>query len=129
MNVFNFTIKPFPLFILGLVAGLLISTVDNFAFEGEVSPIVIVVLLFLSTAAVGAGFGRKGLFASVSAWVIIPLAHLIKHVLNLPDTINPNTYLSILKLAIFTFFIAAIGFGTGTMFYNLNKVTKNDISK
>jgi hypothetical protein len=41
--------------VAGLVAGAVITYVDNFAFEGEVSPIVIIALLLSSSAlAVGA---------------------------------------------------------------------------
>ena len=44
---------------LGLVAGAGIAYVDNGAFGGEVSPIIIVVLLVGATAMAGAAWGRR----------------------------------------------------------------------
>ena len=89
--------------------------VDNFAFEGEVSPIVIVVLLLAATAAAGAVWGRRGWVAAAAAWACVPSAHLVKHVLGLPDTLHPNTYTSILYLAAFTLVIALVGAGCGAL--------------
>ena len=39
---------------VGLAAGIAVAWVDNFAFEGEVSPIVIVVMLLAATATIAA---------------------------------------------------------------------------
>jgi hypothetical protein len=103
------------LFGIGLAAGMAIATVENFAFEGEVSPIVIVGLLFTMTSIAGWIWGWGGGFASVAAWVCVPLAHVVKHLLGLPDTLQPNTYTSMLMLAVFTFAIAAIGTGCGVL--------------
>ena len=102
---------------LGLVAGVAISFVDNLAFEGEVSPIVIVALLFTISACVGAIWGQSGWFAVVLTWICLPFAHLVKHIIGLPNTLHPNTYTSILMLAIFTFVIAAIGIGCGVLIH------------
>jgi hypothetical protein len=100
---------------VGLAAGAAIAAVDNFAFEGEVSPIVIVALLLAATATAGFLWGRHGPMAAIAAWVCVPLAHLIKHLLGLPDTLHPNTYASILMLAAFTLVVAAIGTGCGVL--------------
>ena len=81
---------------VGLAAGIAVAWVDNFAFEGEVSPIVIVVMLLAATATMTAVWGRHRWAAAAAAWLSVPLAHLIKHVLGLPDTLHPNTYTSIL---------------------------------
>ncbi len=126
MNIENIRTRSALLIGIGFIAGLAIAGVDNYAFEGEVSPIVIVALLFFTSATFGAIFGRKGCLASVPAWVCIPLIHLVKHLLNLPDTINPNTYGSIIKLAIFTFVIVSIGFGIGIFFNRFIKDAVNN---
>ncbi len=99
----------------GIVAGVAIAAVDNFAFEGEASPIIIVALLLASTAAAGSMWGHPGWVASIAAWACVPLPHIIKHVLNLPDTLHPNTYVSILLLSVFTLVIAAIGTECGAL--------------
>ena len=106
---------------IGFITGMAISVIDNFAFGGEVSPIVIVALLLSASVILGAFFGTRGSIALVFVWVCIPLVHLVKHILNIPDTINPNTYASILKLAIFTFVVALIGLGCGIIFNKLLK--------
>ena len=102
---------------VGLAAGIAVAWVDNFAFEGEVSPIVIVVMLLAATATIAAVWGRHGWAPAAAAWLCVPLAHLIKHVLGLPDTLHPNTYTSILMLAAFTFVVAALGTGAGMLIH------------
>ena len=101
----------------GLAAGAAIVWVDNFAFGGEVSPIVIVVLLLVATTVFAATWGRSGAIAAALTWMCIPLAHVIKHALGLPDSLHPNTYLSILMLGGFTLLVAAIGTGAGMLIH------------
>lgn len=100
---------------VGLAAGVAIALVDNYAFAGEVSPIVIVGLLFAATAAAGAIWGREAWIAAAGVWACVPLAHLVKHVLGWPDTLHPNTYASILKLACFSLVVAMAGTGCGVL--------------
>ena len=102
---------------IGLGTGLAIAAVDSFAFGGEVSPIVIVILLVATTAAFGGIWGRGGWTAAVATWVCVPLAHVVKHVLGLPDTLHPNTYTSILMLAAFTLVVTTIGTGAGILLH------------
>ena len=104
-------------FAVGLGIGIAIACVDNFAFGGEVSPIVIVALLFASTATIGGIGGRRGWPAALAAWMCAPLAHLGKHVFGLPDTLQPNTYTSILMLAAFTLAVASLGTGAGMLIH------------
>jgi hypothetical protein len=103
----------------GLAAGSAITWVDNFAFEGEVSPIIIVVMLLAATITAGAVWGRRGWSAAAASWVCVPLAHVAKQVLGLPDTLHPATYLSILYLALFTLVVAAIGTACGVLVHAL----------
>lgn len=106
---------------IGFIAGGIIVYVDNFAFHGEVSPIIIVVMLLAVTAAAGIIWEWRGWTAATAAWACVPAAHLVKHVLGLPDTLNPNTYTSILMLAIFTLVISTIGIGSGVLLRRLTK--------
>lgn len=102
---------------IGLVAGLVIAYVDNFAFDGEVSPIVVVAMLVAIAATAAGIWGRHGWIAAGGAWILVPLVHLIKHVLGLPDTLHPNTYASILLLAAFTLVVTTLGTGVGMLIH------------
>lgn len=104
---------------IGLGAGAVITAVDNFAFGGEVSPIVIVAMLLVVTITMGMIWGLRGGLATAAVWLCLPLSHLIKHVLGLPDTLHPNTYTSILMLAAFTLVIASIGTACGSVLHKL----------
>ena len=99
----------------GLAGGAAIVYVDNWAFGGEVSPIVIVGLLLAASVIAGAVWGRSGWIAAAVAWACIPLAHVVKHSLGLPDTLHPNTYTSILYLAAFTLVVTVFGTGCGLL--------------
>lgn len=89
---------------------------------GEVSPIVIVALLIVAAATSGVIWGWLGWFVTVSAWICVPMAHLIKHLLGLPDTLNPNTYSSILMLALFSFVVSTIGLLGGDLLHRLKRM-------
>ncbi|HXC35676.1 MAG TPA: hypothetical protein VNV43_07355 [Candidatus Acidoferrales bacterium] len=97
----------------GLLAGAAIAAVDNFAFHGEISPIVIVALLLLAAAAIGLKWGARAVAVAIIVWAWVPMAHVIKKMFGLPDTLHPNTYASIFALAVFSLVITAIGFGLG----------------
>lgn len=98
---------------VGVLAGLSIAAVDNFGSRGEVSPIVIVGLLFVATFAAGAMWRSRAWGASATAWICLPLSHVVKLAFHLPDTLQPGTYRSILMLAAFTAAIAALGTALG----------------
>lgn len=113
----------------GFVAGAVIVYVDNVAFEGEVSPIIIVAMLLVATATAGAIWGQRGWVAVAAAWACVPLAHVVKHILGLPDTLQPNTYKSILMLAAFTLVVAALGTGGGLLIRRLTTGSTSSDSK
>src|SRR5262249_53233227 len=98
---------------VGLMAGAAIAAVDNFAFGGEVSPIVIVAMLLIVSGTLGLIWGLRGALAAGLVWVWLPLAHVAKRAFDLPDTIQPNTYTSILMLGIFSFVVTGAGLGLG----------------
>jgi hypothetical protein len=101
----------------GLAAGLAIAYVDNVAFNGEVSPIVIVGMLLAVGAIATGGWGRSGWLTAATAWLCVPGVHLVKHLLALPDTMQPNTYTSILMLAAFTLVVTTLGSGAGLLIH------------
>ena len=98
---------------IAFALGIAIAAADNFAFGGETSPIFIFGLLLIATALIGFNWRSRGWLPAVILWVCIPSAHLIKHGLGLPDTIQPNTYASILKLAAVTLAVAVVGTAAG----------------
>jgi len=110
---------------IGFVLGAAVAAVDNFAFHGEVSPIIIVAMLIVLTAIVGWIWGWRGWPASIATWAWVPLAHLVKHALDLPDTLHPNTYISILMLAVFTFIVTTIGTGCSVLLHRLSNLSTN----
>ncbi len=110
--------------LVGLIAGAVIVFIDNFAFQGEVSPIVIVIMLLVSTITVGAIWKWHAWITAITLWICVPMAHVVKHLLGLPDTLHPNTYTSILMLAVFTFVVSAIGFLFGTLINRISKGTQ-----
>ena len=93
----------------GLIAGAVIAWVDNYTMGGEVTPIVIVALLLTAAALAGIIWKYRCWSASLLIWAFNPAVHFIKHYFGWQDSIQPNTYPSIVKLAIFTFVITAIG--------------------
>jgi hypothetical protein len=103
--------------LIGVAAGLAIAFVDNYWSGGEVSPIVIVALLLLATLAAGAIWGVGGWVSALATWACVPLAHVVKHVAGVPDTLHPNTYVSILLLAAFCLIVGAAGFGFGVLLH------------
>jgi hypothetical protein len=104
---------------VGFLIGALIAAVDNLAFGGEVSPIVIFALLLVGSAGMGSLWGTRGWPPALAMWICIPAAHIIKHVLGMADTIQPNTYASILLLAAVTLAVTLLGAGGGVLGHRL----------
>lgn len=72
-------------------------------------------MLLAVTAMAAAIWGGRGWAPGGVAWAGVPLAHLVKHALGLPDTLHPNTYTSVLYLAAFTLLVATVGGGFGLL--------------
>jgi hypothetical protein len=104
---------------VGLLLGAAIVYLDNFAFDGEASPIVVVGCLLVMTASVTAIWGMRAWVTGLVVWMLLPSAHLVKHALGLHDTLQPNTYASIAYLAAFALLIAVIGSATGLLIRRL----------
>jgi hypothetical protein len=116
--------KPFPSKLpahlgAGVIGGAAIAFVDNCAFEGEASPILIIALLLAATTTAGAIWGRNAWMTAGVIWACVPLAHVVKHFFGLPDTLHPNTYTSILYLAAFTLVLAMLGAACGMLIRRL----------
>jgi hypothetical protein len=100
---------------LVMATGASVAAFDNLAFGGEASPILVVALLLVATATVGGIGGGRRAAAALVVWAWLPLAHVVKHALAMPDTLHPNTYGSIAKLAVFSLAVAAVGTGCGVL--------------
>ena len=105
--------------LLQLTVGLLIGAglvyLDGYAFGGETSPIVTIGCLLVATAGLSLTWGTGAWVAASIAWVLLPLGHVVKRVLGIPDTIQPNTYISIAGLAAVTLVAAIVGGGVGLL--------------
>ena len=101
--------------IVGLLLGAALVYLDNFAFDGETSPIVVVGCLLVMTACVTAIWGTRAWVTGLIVWMLLPSAHVVKHALRLPDTVQPNTYTSIAYLAAFTLVVAVVGGALGLL--------------
>jgi hypothetical protein len=110
---------------IGLAVGAAIAAVDNIAFNGEVSPIVVIAMLLAATITAGFLRERLGLATAVAVWICVPGVHLTKRILGLPDTLHPNTFTSILMLAVFSLAVVAAGTGCGLLIRRL-VLTKSD---
>jgi hypothetical protein len=99
----------------GLLTGCVVAGVENSAFKGEVSPIVIVALLLAATVGFALVWGGGAWLASAAVWLCVPLPHVVKRALELPDTLHPNTWESIATLAAFSLAVAAAGTGLGVL--------------
>jgi hypothetical protein len=104
---------------VGVIGGAAVAFVDNCAFEGEASPILIIALLLAATATAGAIWGRSAWITAAAIWACVPSAHVVKHFFGLPDTLHPNTYTSILYLAAFTLVVAMVGTACGMLIRRL----------
>ncbi len=104
---------------LAIAFGVAIAAVDNLALAGEVSPVVVVGMLLVATAIVGMLGSQRPWLPALAVWVWIPLAHLVKHVLGMRDTLQPNTYASITMLAAFSLIVALVGMACGGLIRRL----------
>ena len=101
----------------GIACGTAIALVDNFASGGEVSPVVVVVLLLAASVTAGALWGLSGWPAMVLIWIAVPAPHVVLLAVGLPDTLHPATWGSIAQVAGFTAFVVACGSGVGALFH------------
>ena len=101
----------------GIACGTAIALVDNLAHGGEVSPVVIVVLLLAASVAAGALWGLSGWPAMALIWVAVPAPHVVLLAVGLPDTLHPATWPSIGQLAAFTALVVGCGSGVGALFH------------
>jgi CDP-diglyceride synthetase len=99
---------------IAFALGIAIAALDNFAFGGETSPIFVFGLLLMATGLIGFVWRSRGWLSAALLWACVPAAHLIKHVFGLSDTLQPNTYASILMLAAITLVVAVVGTACGT---------------
>jgi len=108
-----------PKFLLRATAGLLIGAglayLDGYAFGGETSPIVVIACLLAAIACVAAAWGSDAWVTALLAWIMVPSVHVLKHARGVPDTIHPNTYMSIGYLVALTLAVAFVGGAVGLL--------------
>jgi len=96
-------------FAISVLAGVMIAAIDAFASRGEISPIVIVLLLLASTSFLGVFVSTGSATCGFAIAAPLPLSHALRHALHMPDTLQPNTYDSIFLLALFTLAVSFVG--------------------
>lgn len=101
--------------VIGLIIGLTISVIDNYAFKDELSPVVLVLMLLTVSGFSGLLFGWHGWFTVFIIWLFVPATNFIKYIFDLKSTLHPNTINSILKFTLFSFAITVIGFAIGVI--------------
>ena len=101
----------------GIACGTAIALVDNLASGGEVSPVVVVVLLLATSVTGGALWGLSGWPAAAIVWAAVPAPHVVKLAVGLEDTLHPATWASIGQLAAFTAFVVACGTAVGALLH------------
>ena len=79
----------------------------------HINPVVIVALLLASSGAIGAVWSWRGWPGALAAAAPMPLMHMTKHLLGLPDTIQPNTLDTIVMMALFALAVAGAGLAGG----------------
>jgi hypothetical protein len=105
---------------VGLLIGAVLVYLDGYAFSGETGPIVTIGCLLVATVSLSLTWSTGAWVAASIAWVMLPLGHVIKHSLGIPDTIQPNTYISIAGLAAVTLIAATLGGGLGLLIRQLS---------
>lgn len=98
---------------VGFAAGLGIAAVDAGAVGGHISPVAIVAVLLAAGGVIGAVWGWRGWPGALAAAAPMPLLHLTRYLLGLPDTIQPNTFDSIAMMALFALAVAGAGLAGG----------------
>lgn len=100
---------------VGLVAGLAIGAVDLYAAGGHVPPVVIVALHLVACGAIGGLWGWAAWPAAIAVAAPLPAVHAIRHALGWPDTISPNTWDSIVMMALFALAVCGAGLAAGAV--------------
>ena len=110
--------------LVGSTAGLAIAYLDGSLFRGEISPIIVLGLLGAAGLAAGMIWRWRGIVSTLCAWVWLPLAHVIRHAAHLPDTVQPNTYLSIAGIGGIALVACAAGLACGALLTGSHQAVK-----
>jgi hypothetical protein len=102
-------VRSLPVYILGVLSGLLVAWLDVRAPWGDDSAKVVLLLWVAVTGPLGYLRPRRPWRWALVVGPWLPLTHLARHVLGMPDMIHPNTYATILLL--FPVSVAACSLG------------------
>ncbi len=94
---------------VAIILGLCIVLVDLFADGGEISPAVVLLLLLIAGAIVGAIHSRLSLWLALLISISLPAVRLILHLLGYKTTLQPDTVASILMVGAVALCVASIG--------------------
>jgi hypothetical protein len=98
----------------GFVAGVAVAAIEAWG-GGAVRPVVIVALVIAAGLGVGLRWAWGGWPGALALAVPVPGLHMVRHVLGLPDTIQPNTYDAIVMMALFHAALAGAGLAAGAV--------------
>ena len=96
-------------YLAAIILGLAIACGDLFADRGEISPAVVLFLLLIAGAIVGAIHGRFSLVLAVLTAISLPGIHLALHLAGRKTTLQPDTVTSILMVGVVAVCAATIG--------------------
>jgi len=100
--------------IVGLVAGLAVAVLES-SGGGAVRPVVVVALLIVASLALGLRWGWAGWPGALAAALPVPVLHLARLVLGLPDVIRPGTLDAIAMMALFDVAVCGAGLAAGAV--------------
>lgn len=100
--------------VTGLAAGVTVAAIET-AGGGAVRPVAVVALVIAAAFGVGLRWGWAGWLGALAVALPVPGLHLGKHVLGLPDTIQPNTYDALVMMTLFHVALAGAGLAAGAV--------------
>ena len=87
-------------YVVAILLGALVTSVDLFADRGEISPAVVLLLFLFAGGIVGAMHSRFSLALAILTAIILPVTHLTLHLLGHKTTLQPDTVGSILMVGV-----------------------------
>ncbi len=100
-------------YLIAVVLGVVITCVDLFADKGEISPVVVLLLLLIAGGIVGAIHSHFSLALAVLTAICLPATHLTLHFMGHKTTLQPDTVPSILMVGVVSLCAAALGVRLG----------------
>lgn len=100
--------------VTGVAAGVAVAAIETWG-GGAVRPVVLVALLMAASLGLGLRWGWAGWPGALGAALPVPGLHVAKHVLGLPDFIQPDTYDALVMMALFDVALCGAGLAAGAV--------------